>query len=139
MTSSYNDIRSAIEARIATEMAESPSYQVSYENVPFTPPNNSTWIKVRIRFGANSYATLVGPTVGSNRQSGILLLSIFSPIGVGAGDSFTLAERLKNLFDRKTVSQIVFDAAEGPGVVDAAAPESFFQTDLAITFNAFVQ
>ena len=139
MTSSYNDIRSAIEARIATEMAESPSYQVSYENVPFTPPSNGTWIKVRVPFGANSYATLIGPSTGSNRQSGILLLSIFSPVGVSAGANFTVAERLKDLFDRKTVSQIIFDAAEGPGVIDTASPESFFQTDLAITFNAFVQ
>ena len=138
MSSTYNDIRAAIEARIATEMAESPSYQVSYENVPFTPPNNSTWIKIQIRFGENAYATLLGPTTGSNRQAGIVVIGIFSPIGVGTGDNYTLAERLKDLFDRKTVSQIIFDAADGPAIVDAA-PESFFQTELAITFNAFVQ
>ena len=138
MSSTYNDIRAAIEARIATEMAESPSYQVSYENVPFTPPNNSTWIKVQIRSGENAYATLLGPTTGSNRQAGIVVIGIFSPIGVGTGDNYTLAERLKDLFDRKIVSQIIFDAADGPAIVDAA-PESFFQTELAITFNAFVQ
>ena len=139
MTSSYNDIRQAIEARIATEMAESPAYQVSYENVPFTPPNNSTWIKVQIRFGTNSYATLLGPSTGSNRQSGIVVIGIFTPIGVGTGDNFTVAERLKDLFDRKTVSQIIFDAADGPEIIESASPESFFQTELAITFNAFVQ
>jgi|TARA_Y100000033_G_scaffold9278_1_gene8414 hypothetical protein len=138
MSSTYNDIRAAIEARIATEMAESPAYQVSYENVPFTPPNNSTFVKVQIRFGQNAYATLLGPTTGSNRQAGVVVIGIFSPIGVGTGDNFTLAERLKDLFDRKTVSQIIFDAADGPAIVDAA-PESFFQTELAITFNAFVQ
>ena len=138
MSSTYNDIRAAIEARIATEMASSPAYQVSYENVPFTPPNNSTWIKVQIRFGENAYATLLGPTTGSNRQAGIVVIGIFSPIGVGTGDNYTLAERLKDLFDRKIVSQIIFDAADGPAIVDAA-PESFFQTELAITFNAFVQ
>jgi len=139
MSSAYNDIRQAIEARIATEMAESPSYQVSYENVPFVPPNNSTWIKVQIRFGANSYGTLLGPATGINIQAGIAVISIFSPIGVGTGDNFTLAERLKNLFDRKTVSQIIFDAAEGPAIVESAAPESYFQTELAITFNAHLK
>ncbi len=138
MTSSYNDIRAAIEARVATEMAESPAYQVSYENVPFTPPNNSSWVKVQIRFGANNYATVIGPSTGSNRQSGIVVISVFSPIGVGTGDNFTIAERLKDLFDRKTVSQIIFDAAEGPTFAAQASPEAFFQTDLAITFNAFV-
>lgn len=139
MSSTYNDVRQAIEARISTEMAESPAYQVSYENVPFTPPNNSTWVKVQVRFGANNYGTLLGPTTGSNIQSGVVVIGVFSPIGVGTGDNFTVAERLKDLFDRKTVSQIIFDAADGPAIVEAAAPESFFQTELAITFNAFVQ
>lgn len=139
MTSTFNDIRQAIEARIATEMAESPAYQVSYENVPFTPPNNSTWVKVQVRFGSNNYATLLGPSAGSNRQSGIVVIGIFSPVGVGTGANFTVAERLKDLFDRKTVSQIIFDAAEGPEIIEPSAPESFFQTELAITFNAFVQ
>ena len=60
MSSTYNDIRQAIEARLATEMALSPSYPVSYENVPFDPPNNSPWIKAQIRFGLNNYATLLG-------------------------------------------------------------------------------
>ena len=138
MTSSYNDIRAAIEARVATEMAESPSYQVSFENVPFTPPNNSSWVKVQVRFGANNYATLIGPSSGSNRQTGVVVISVFSPIGVGTGANFTIAERLKDLFDRKTVSQIVFDAAEGPTFPAQASPEAFFQTELAITFNAFV-
>lgn len=139
MTSTYNDIRQVIEARIATEMALSPAYQVSFENVPFTPPNNSTWVKAQIRFGANNYATLLGPTTGSNRQSGILVINVFSPIGVGTGDNLTAAERLKDLFDRKTVSQIIFEAADGPVFVEPAAPASFFQTELAITFDAFVQ
>jgi len=138
MTSSYNDIRAAIEARVATEMAESPSYQVSFENVPFTPPNNSSWVKVQVRFGANNYATLIGPSSGSNRQTGVVVISVFSPIGVGTGANFTIAERLKDLFDRKTVIQIIFDAAEGPTFPAQASPEAFFQTELAITFNAFV-
>jgi len=139
MTSTYNDIRQVVEARIATEMALAPAYPVSYENVPFTPPNNSTWIKTQIRFGANSYATLLGPTTGSNRQSGILVIDVFSPIGVGTGENLTISERLKNLFDRKVISQIIFDAADGPTFVEPAAPASFFQAQLAITFSAFVQ
>jgi len=139
MTSTYNDIRQAIEARIATEMALAPAYPVSYENVPFTPSSNSTWIKAQIRFGSNSYATLVGPTTGSNRQSGILVIDVFSPIGVGTGANLTISERLKNLFDRKVISQIIFDAADGPAFVEPAAPASFFQTELTITFSAFVQ
>lgn len=139
MSSTYNDVRQTIESRIATEMALSPSYQVSYENVPFTPPNNSIWIKVLVRFGASNYATLLGPTAGSNRQSGIVFISIFSPIGTGSGANFTVAERLKDLFDRKTVDKVIFNAADGPEIVESASPEAFFQTDLSITFDAFLK
>lgn len=139
MTSTYNDIRQAIEARIATEMAAAPAYPVSYENVPFTPPTNSTWIKAQIRFGTNNYATLLGPATGCNRQSGILVIGVFTPIGVGIGENLTIAERLKNLFDRKTVSQIIFDAADGPAFSQPGTPASFLQAELAITFSAFVE
>ena len=139
MTSTYNDIRQVVEARIATEMALAPAYPVSYENVPFTPPTNSTWIKTQIRFGANNYATLLGPTTGSNRQSGILVISVFSPVGVGTGESLVISERLKDLFDRKIISQIIFDAADGPAFSQPGEPASFLQAELAITFSAFVQ
>jgi hypothetical protein len=37
MSSTYNDVRAAIEGRIATELALAPDYPVSYQNVPFTP------------------------------------------------------------------------------------------------------
>ena len=96
----------------------------------------TTWIKCKSVGESN--ATLIGPSwqqsPGRHRRD-----YYFQPHCVGTGDNFTLAERLKDLFDRKTVSQIVFDAANGPAIVEAGAPESFFQTELAITFNAFVQ
>jgi hypothetical protein len=38
MSSTYNDVRAAIEGRIATELALAPAYPVSYQNVPFTHP-----------------------------------------------------------------------------------------------------
>jgi hypothetical protein len=54
MTATYNDIRAAIEGRIATEMAIAPVYPVSYQNVPFTPPNNTPWLQVFLRLGDNA-------------------------------------------------------------------------------------
>jgi hypothetical protein len=77
MTSTYNDIRAAIEGRIATELAKAPVYPVSYQNIPFTPPNNSPWLQVFLRLGDNSYATL--PKSGFNRQNGTLVVNVFTP------------------------------------------------------------
>jgi len=138
MSSSYNDIRSSIEERVATEMAIAPAYPVSYQNVPFSPPNNTPWVQAFVRFGDNAYATLIGPATGYNRQNGVLVINVFTPIGVGSGANYTIAERLKDLFDRQTVSGIIFDAASGPSQVTPAQPEPYFQTQLTITFDAYV-
>jgi hypothetical protein len=96
MTSTYNDIRAAIEGRIATEMALSPVYPVSYQNIPFTPPNNSPWLQVFLRLGDNAYATLKS----FNRQNGVLVVNVFTQQSQGAALNFTIAERIKDLFDR---------------------------------------
>lgn len=139
MSSTLNDVRAAIEGRIATQMAIAPAYPVSYQNVPYSPPNNSPWLQVFIRFGDNAYATLL-PTGGAgfNRQNGVLTVNIYTPIGVGTGANFTIAERIKDLFDRQTVSGIIFDAASGPAQVIPAAPEPYYQTQLTITFEAYL-
>lgn len=139
MSSTYNDLRAAIEGRIAAELAKAPTYPVSYQNVPFTPPNNTPWLQAFIRFGDNAYATLL-PTGGAgfNRQNGTLVVNIFTPIGVGAGANLTIAERIKDLFDRAKFSSIIFDAASGPAQVTPASPEPYYQTQLTATFEAYL-
>jgi len=134
MTSTYNDIRAAIEGRIATELAKAPTYPVSYQNIPFTPPNSSPWLQVFLRLGDNAYATLKS----FNRQNGVLVVNVFIQQSQGAALNFTIAERIKDLFDRQTVSGIIFDAASGPSQVVPSAPEPYYQTQLTITFEAYV-
>jgi hypothetical protein len=138
MSSTYNDVRAAIEGRIAAELAKSPTYLVSYQNVPFTPPNNTPWLQAFIRFGDNAYATLLAPTTGYNRQNGVLTVNVFTPLGAGTASNFTIAERVKDLFDRQTVDGIIFDAASGPAQVTPPAPAAYYQTQLTITFEAYL-
>ena len=139
MTSTYNDVRAAIEGRIATEMAIAPVYPVSYQNAPFTPPNNTPWLQAFITFSDNAYATLLGPNPGYNQQNGVLTVNVYTPVGVGSGPNYTIAERIKDLFDRQTVSGIIFDAASGPAPITPASPEPYFQTQLTVTFQAYLQ
>jgi hypothetical protein len=134
MSSTYNDVRSAIESRIAAEMAKLPDYPVSYQNVPFTPPNNTPWLQAFIRFGDNNYATLTS----FNRQNGTLVVNVYTPIGAGAALNFGIAERIKDLFDRAKFSGIIFDPASGPAQVTPAAPQPYYQTQLTATFEAYV-
>jgi uroporphyrinogen-III synthase len=87
-----------------------------------------------LRLGDNAYATLKS----FNRQNGVLVVNVFTQQSQGAALNFTIAERIKDLFDRQTVSGIIFDAASGPSQVVPAAPEPYYQTQLTITFEAYV-
>ena len=131
---SYNTIRAAIEGRLATEMARSPSYPVSYQNVPFAPPADRPWLQTFIRFGDNNYATL--KTI--NRQTGTLVMNVFTPQGQGTAANYTIAERVRALFDRLTLSGTIFDAASGPAQVTPASPEPYYQTQVTVTFEAYL-
>lgn len=138
MSSTYNDVRAVIEGRLATEMASSPAYQVAYANSAFTPPTDSPWLSVQVNFGDNAYYTLQAPTAGTNRQSGVVVVDIFSDVGVGAASAFTIAERVKDLFDRKTVSGVIFDAASGPSQIVSGLSDSFFQVQVSVSFDAYL-
>jgi hypothetical protein len=139
MSSTLNDVRAAIEARIATEMATAPVYPVSYQNVAYVPPNNDTWIQVFITFGDAAYATLMAPGTGFNRHNGALAVNIFTPNGQGAGANYTIGERIKDLFDRAKFSGIIFDAPSGPNQITPASPEQYFQTQFTATFQAYLE
>jgi hypothetical protein len=141
---SLNTIRSAIENRIATEFATAPPLQVAYQNVPFTPPNNASWVQAFISWGDSAYLTILtesdsGTSDGFDRRNGALTFNIYSPRGEGPGAALTIAQRCIDLFSRLQLQNIKFDAASGPRIIEPAAPEGFYQTQVAITFEAYEQ
>lgn len=141
---SLNTIRSTIEGRIATEFALSPVLQVAYQNVPFTPPNNASWIQTNIIWGDSAYMTILttsarGTGAGFDRRNGTLVFNVFSPRGEGPGAGLTIAQRCIDLFSRLQLQNIKFDPANGPRSVEPAAPQGFFQTQVTITFEAYEQ
>jgi len=62
------------------------------------------------------------------------VLNIFTPSGVGSGANFTIAKRIRDLYNRINVSGVYFDAPIGPEVV-SASPEGYFQTQVRVTFE----
>jgi len=141
---SLNTIRSHIETRIATEFAAAPALQVAYQNVPFTPPNNASWIQSQIIWGDSAYLTILttssrGTGAGFDRRNGVLLFNIFTPRGQGPGAGFTIAQRCIDLFSRLQLENIIFDPANGPRTSEPAAPEGFYQAQVSISFEAFEQ
>ena len=131
-----NTVRATIEARVATELASSPAIPVVFHNMSFDSSAVTTFVQCLTTFGESNYLTL-GNASGQNRVNGIVVFNIFTPQGIGSGDNYTIGKRLRDLYNRITVSSVIFDSPIGPEVVDNPNPEGQFQTQLRMTFEIF--
>ena len=131
-----NTVRSTIEARLATELASSPAIPVVFNNMTFDSTAEDTFVQCVTSFGNNSYLTQGGTTDSDNQIDGLVLLNVFTEEGLGAGSNFTICKRLRDLYNRITVSSVIFDAPIGPEIL-TSSPEGKFQTQIRITFGIY--
>ena len=131
-----NIVRSTIEARLATELASSPAIPVVFNNMTFDSTTEDTFVQCITSFGASEYLTMGGTTDSDNNVVGLVLLNVFTEEGLGAGSNFTICKRLRDLYNRVTVSNVIFDSPVGPEIL-ASSPEGKFQTQIRITFNIY--
>ena len=113
-----NTVRATIEARVATELASSPAIPVVFHNMSFDSSAVTTFVQCLTTFGESNYLTL-GSASGTNQVNGIVVLNIFTPQGIGSGDNYTIGKRLRDLYNRITVSDVIFDSPIGPEVVES--------------------
>ena len=131
-----NTVRSTIEARLATELAASPAIPVVFNNMTFDSTAEDTFVQCITSFGAGEYLTMGGTTDSDNNVVGLVLLNVFTEEGLGAGSNFTICKRLRDLYNRVTVSNVIFDSPVGPEIL-TSSPEGKFQTQIRITFNIY--
>ena len=131
-----NTVRSTIEGRLATELASSPAIPVVFNNMTFDSTAEDTFVQCVTSFGTGSYLTMGGSANSTNSVVGLILLNIFTEEGIGAGSNFTICKRLRDLYNRITVSNVIFDSPIGPEIL-ASSPEGKFQTQIRITFNIY--
>ena len=131
-----NTVRSTIEARLATELASSPAIPVVFNNMTFDSTAEDTFVQCITRFGANRYITQGGTSDSDNLINGLVLLNVFTEEGLGAGSNLTICKRLRDLYNRITVSSVIFDAPIGPEIL-TSSPQGKFQTQIRITFTIY--
>ena len=131
-----NTVRSTIEARLATELASSPAIPVVFNNMTFDSTAEDTFVQCITSFGANTYITQGGTTDSDNLINGLVLLNVFTEEGLGAGSNLTICKRLRDLYNRITVSSVIFDAPIGPEIL-SSSPQGKFQTQIRVTFSIY--
>ena len=131
-----NTVRSTIEARLATELASSQAIPGVFNNMTFDSTAEDTFVQCITSFGNNTYLTQGDSSNSSNQIDGLVLLNVFTEEGLGAGSNFTICKRLRDLYNRITVSSVIFDAPIGPEIL-TSSPEGKFQTQIRITFTIY--
>ena len=134
-----NTVRSTIETRIRNEFRTGQPIPIVFNNVPFDASTVDQYIQCITRFGSSSYLTQQAPnssTTSTNLVVGLITCIIYTKQGLGAGANFTLSKRVRDLFNRITVSDVRFDPPVGPEVSEAT-PEGKFQTQVRITFELY--
>ena len=126
-----NTVRSTIEGRLATELASSPAIPVVFNNMSFDSTTEDTFVQCQTSFGQGSYLGR-----GVNVVVGLVTINIFTEEGIGAGSNFTIGKRLRDLYNKITVSDVIFDSPVGPEIL-TSSPEGKFQTQLRITFEIY--
>ena len=126
-----NTVRSTIEGRLATELASSPAIPVIFNNMAFDSTTEDTFVQCLTSFGSGTYLA-----EGVNLVVGLVVLNIFTEEGIGAGANFTIGKRLRDLYNKITVSDVIFDSPIGPEVL-TSSPEGKFQTQIRVTFEIY--
>ena len=131
-----NDVRKTIESRLLTELEDTPPVKVIFNDIPFSSSSKDSFVQCITSFSAGDYLTMGSTTNSTNRIVGLLILNIFTEAGKGSGANFTIGKRLRNLYNRITVSNVIFDSPIGPEVL-TSSPEGKFQTQLRVTFEIY--
>jgi len=131
-----NNVRKTIESRLLTELEDTPPIKVIFNDIPFSSSSKDTFVQCITSFSEGNYLTMGGTTNSTNRIVGLVILNIFTEAGKGSGANFTIGKRLRNLYNRITVSNVIFDSPIGPEVL-TSSPEGKFQTQLRITFEIY--
>ena len=135
-----NTIRKTIESRLIDELSSAPIISLVFNNIPFKPTSDKSFVLSEIDFSNNEYITLGGSTSSNNLIRGQITLNIFTKSGIGIGANLVIGTRLRNLFNRIIdLEGIYFEPPNGPTVLQNSSPEGYFQSRITIEFQVVEQ
>lgn len=131
-----NTVRKTIEQRLQTELNQAPVIPIVFNNMPFESVSEKTFVQCLTSFGSHNYLSQAASGKGINSVVGLIVMNVFTEEGVGIGANYTICKRLRDLYNRITVSDVIFDSPVGPEVL-TPSPQGKLQTQLRITFEIF--
>ena len=131
-----NTVRKTIEARLENELASTPPIPLVFNNMALDSTSNASFVQCQVSFGTGQITSQGDQTNANTIVVGLITLNIFTEQGIGSGGNFTICKRLRDLYNRITVSDVIFDAVVGPEIL-SQPPEGKFVTQLRVTFETY--
>lgn len=100
---------------------------VAYENVNFTMPVDSPWVRLNILNGASGYRAINN----LKRWTGVIIVQIFVPSGSGTKKARVYADEAATIFDSKRFNDIVCNVAS---INSIGVNNAFYQMNVSIPF-----
>ena len=128
-----NEVRAALEGHLATAVSTVPVAQVG---MAFTPPANAPWMRPAFLPG-QAFEAEIGRE-GLSRRTGVYIVQVFTPKGVGSGAALVLAGQIETAFRRKDVGGVECGEAYAGDVVEDAANGPWLQCNVTVPWWAWI-
>jgi len=90
--------------------ALSPTYDIAWENVDFTPADGEPWVRLTINEG-EAFIGAIGGGKNTYRHPGTVIVQVFTPTNIGYGKARSIADDVASIFRGKRISGVRFLSA----------------------------
>lgn len=107
----------ALETRLAQAFPTTP---IAWPNVEFTAPAGTLWLRPWVLWGLGELLTMRADQM--NRVLGLYQVTVFSPLGRGAGPAVALGDQVRDVYNRASFAQVRVRAPSGPVALPVEPP-----------------
>ena len=111
---------SAVRALETCLAAAFPTTPIAWPNVEFTAQPGKAYLQPWVLWGAGNLFTM-WPSK-SNRVVGVYQVSVWVPLGRGAGQSLDMSDLVRTTFNRVVLGTVRCDAPSGPTPLEVEPP-----------------
>ena len=107
--------------------------KVEYDNVKFTVPNGSTWVRWSVRPGASNQASIGCPGSNRHRSGGVAIAQVFATLETGDKNQMIIVDAIKKAFQAVTDQGVIFMT---PSIAVVGRSDGWWQVNVTCPFQA---
>ena len=110
-----------------------PRTPIAWQNIPFTPGDDTPWVYFEVLHGDASQIGLGAAGARAFRQTGVVLIHVFTPVAEGTDIIFGLADAAAAILRGSDLSGVLCRAPRIQGTPDADG--EWYRLTVAVPFQ----